>query len=178
MHIRPQVVGAVPPAPRGFHDLSYTVTANGTLAILRAEIDVWARYARQRYWDWRPDFDKGVRARLTVFDGQTETTGTPLLFKTPFVAFDRAANGNWIAADERCDEVTQNARVVSSQGKVIRHFQIGDAVEHLQCDGDDGVWVGYFDEAASQYSGLNRFNHEGRITWRSSSASTSPDVFD
>ena len=164
--------------PKGFHDLAYNITSDGKLALLRAEVDVWARLSVQCHWDFRPAFANGVRAHLSLFDGQSETAATAFTLDAPFVVFDHAADGNWIVADRRCRGGEQNARVLSPQGNIIRRFHIGDAIEHLQCDNEDGLWVGYFDEGQSGYHGLIRFNQEGQVTWRSSGPSANLDVFD
>jgi hypothetical protein len=177
--LRPSVVAPLPDPPAGMFDVAYAVTANGTLALLRADCDVHGNLRRtQSMWDFRQEFDKGVRARLSVFDGKLESTAFEFQLESPVPMLDQLPDGHWVIADRRCRFDEKNGRLLSPKGDLVRRFCLGDAIAHLQCDASGGIWVGYFDEAISkEFNGLIKFDSHGEMLWRSNS-NNADDIID
>ena len=103
-------------------------------------------------------FDDGRRCDVLTF-----------ALGTPFPILDRFGDGGWVIVDRRCAIGDQNARVLGPDAVERGRYCLGDGINHLQCDGENSVWVGYFDEGVYGNlpvgsSGLNRF----RPRWRAS----------
>lgn len=82
----------------------------------------------------------------------------------------RFSNGDYLLVEARETKKHPNAFICDKNGKFLRAFKIGDAVNKLIVDAKDRIWVGYFDEGVfggseiSQY-GLNRFDKNGRLEY-------------
>jgi hypothetical protein len=177
--LRPSIVAHLPDPPAGMFDIAYGITAAGTLALMRSDCDVCGNLLRYPHaWDFRKEFAEGVRARLSVFDGSSESTATEFRLEDPFSIADQLPDGHWVIASRRCGADDENAYVLSSKGDLLRRFSLGDAINHLQCDTSGAIWVGYFDEAR-ELQGLVKFDGHGRALWRSGlDDAEAIDIFD
>jgi hypothetical protein len=176
--IVPQKKLELPPPPKGWFSLSYSISFGGQLARMCTNTDV-KRLTRKRQGPYSSIIPAGTLARIDAFEEGRHFEGPAFELEAAFPIFDRLSDGRWIVTDSRCPVGTQNARIVESDGTIARRFCLGDGIAHIQCDADGGTWVGYFDEGifgnygwgqAGQpkpmgASGVNRFDDAGRITW-------------
>ena len=170
------------PAPSpGWFDYQYAVLADGSLAVIRTDIDILAEYAR---WQTLIQQDNGAtlrpdlwnrRARIYTFDGSTEVgpVEVPLGFSP---AVSRFPDGRWLLADSRSAEADQNARIYDPAGQELAAFNLGDGIAQMLCAPDGTIWVGYFDEGIFSgpnsdgswpvsSSGLAQFDAIGSVLW-------------
>ena len=168
----------LPEPSTGWFDYGYAVLMDGTLALVRTDLDVHAEYTRWRAqskrYNRRPKLWNG-RTRLSIFDGSVESEAieVPLGF-APVV--DRLADGRWLVAASRAAEGETNARLYGSDGTPAGAFAMGDGIEHIRCAADGTIWVGYFDEGVFggpntdgswpvSSSGIARFAPDGTVLW-------------
>lgn len=139
---------ALPLPPPGWFDLAYSVTQDGGIGILRCDQDWFSDAApRTELGDpARVSVRDGARGRLSRFDGVLESDFVETDLAYPFPAFDRLPGGDWVIANPRCAPGENNAAVISGSDSARRDFCLGDGIQHLQCDEQGTIWVGYFDE--------------------------------
>ena len=171
------VVAHLQTPPAGWYDVGYSLTAAGKIAIRRCDRDMHTDAMQRRLAPSSspPPYD-GVKSRLSIFDGQAENVA--IESSEWFGRCDQLPNGCWVLTG--CSGGDEwDARLLSPQGDLIRRFNIGNAVGHLQCDAAGAIWVGYFDYAAGDKFGLIKFNDRGQILWRADSNEIAlMDVFD
>lgn len=163
----------LPRVPPGWFDLSYTVTFDGKLAILRSNFDAlkeWRRHSKAggSRKEFRPPAN--AKASFVLFDGvkELEAVETALNFSFPF--FDRLSDGSWIVADN-IEGVphSPNAAVIGCGGEVLRRLELGCDIQQLQADPVGGFWVGYGDvgcfapEHGVEAGGVVRFDESGAV---------------
>jgi hypothetical protein len=169
---------SLPEPPIGWFDCGYAVLMDGALALLRADRDIHAEYAR---WRARKDVTepqpqlRDVRARISTFDGvaEREAIEVPLGF---WPAVDRLADGRWLLASTRAVHGETNGRLYAADGTPAGAIALGDGIEHVRCATDGTIWVGYFDEGVFcgqnkdgswpiSSSGIARFATDGTVLW-------------
>lgn len=178
--IQPKKRRALPPAEEGWFDVSFSGLPSGELAVLRADFDCRSAL-RQRHEILAQMRDPAVapvlppllrpdtRAQICVEGAMV--TRKPFALEVPFPKFDGLPGGKWIVSDARSSG-RANARILDRNSDILGRLNLGDGIEHLQCDTAGNIWVGYFDEGvfssenALGASGLNRFDEQGRITWQ------------
>jgi len=183
--LSPHIKAALPPASHGWFAREYTVLLDGSLARLEANFDIGGAMqlrheqamARQQPNGPWPPYPDGTRERIVTF-GPKPSISAEFLVDEIFAKFDRLSNGDWIVADCRCAVVESNARIIDENGNTVSHLLVGDGIEDLQCDADNKIWVGYFDEGIFGnngwgldgpppigQTGINCFNSSGAIVW-------------
>ena len=173
VRLEPPLFALMPAPPPGWFDVGYCVTLDRRLGILRCNFDPVAGMSKWKH-------EHPVIGRLSVFDGKAETEHIEFELPVRFPIFSRCASGSWVMADIRCRPGDANAVLLSSEGAIMRRFRLGDGIEHLQCDINDNVWVGYFDEGVFgndgwlqpgekwpvSAAGLVKFGPDGSVLWR------------
>lgn len=135
--------------------VTYTVFADGTLAVLTADGDLAGEHQRIRaafQTSVSPDppsrlIELGAIGTARIWTltegGWIERATFPL--ETPFPQFDRLSDGLWLVAASR-SRGEPNARVLAPDGLVLDRLTLGDGIEHLAIDAEDRIWIGWFDE--------------------------------
>ena len=76
----------LPEPSTGWFDYGYAVLMDGTLALVRTDLDIHAEYARWRaqskHYNRRPKLWNG-RMRLSTFDGSMESEATEVPQRSP-----------------------------------------------------------------------------------------------
>lgn len=171
----------LPEPPIGWFDYDYSVLMDGTLALIRTDLDIHAETAH-----WRARVKRGGtparpaglwsgRARLSTFDGRVEGCAMEVpLGRGPIV--DRLADGRWLMAASLSSHGETNAVLYAADGAPAGALAIGDGVSHVRCAPDGTIWVGYSDEGAFAMQGgdegrpissfgIARFAPDGRVLW-------------
>jgi hypothetical protein len=144
----PPVTTALPALPAGWHVVRFEVLHGARLAVIGADGDVRAA--------WLSDVEGktvGETARLaksgtakvwTVDDGAlVEQLAFPLF--DPFPMVEQFRDGRWLVSTAR-SAGHGNARILGVDGVEQRCIEIGDGINHVQIDDQDGIWVGWGDE--------------------------------
>ena len=169
--------------PAGLFDVSYSALMNGSLAVLRSDCDVlghWHHNLEKGFHD-KAILGKDAKGFLYISDGDLEWPVMEFPLESPFPLFDRRPNGEWIFVQSRCSFAEENAICYDPSGRVLRRFNVGDAVQHIQSDVNGMLWVGYFDEgfyrnkgwnksglrSSFDVTGLLQFNSDGQPVWAS-----------
>jgi hypothetical protein len=159
------LVAHLPTPPAGWHDVGYSLTSSGKLAIHRCTQDLHAHRMRRGDPSLPPLDVEGARHRCSLFDGRAESAGFEPPINMPYVACDLFPDGNWLIVGGGSTG-EENVCVLSPKGDLIRRFGIGGPLVSLQCDSAGAFWVGYRDEAVrSGFAGLIKFDASGRILW-------------
>ncbi|WP_343685666.1 hypothetical protein [Asticcacaulis sp.] len=175
------IFSSLPAPPPGWFDYQYAVLSDGSLAIVRTDIDILGEYTR--WWalaqkdssaTLRPDL-WNRQAKIYTFDGSAEDGPVEVpLGCSPAVS--RFSDGRWLLADSRSAEGHKNARLYDPMGQELAVFDLGDGIEQMLCAPDGTVWVGYFDEGVFSgpnsdgswpvsSSGLAHFDSAGSVLW-------------
>ncbi len=137
--------------PKDWHALHYTILADGTLAVLIADVDFSPEW--KRIVDAQGALDPPSRilamadagkARLLIWHDEGWQEGPCFPLEAPHPIFDRFTDGRWLIVASRTIG-TPNARMLSHDGVLAARFMLGDGIEHLGIDGADQIWVGWFD---------------------------------
>jgi hypothetical protein len=169
----------LPPSPHGWFEYGHSVLWDGTLALIRTDIDIWGLLAEHSHTARlyrRPASPKlwPCNLRLSVFDGQTEhciTTvrveGSPEVTMTP--------DGDWVISIWSRTPGVPEGLLVDQRGRTIRELNFGIGVEHLRCARDGTIWAGYGDvgvfsseddgKSLVSRGGIVRFSQEGTPLW-------------
>jgi hypothetical protein len=169
----------LPQVPAGWFEYGYSVLWNGTLALVRTDVDIWDRIKRHDYTGKRHGRHEPLKLwpcslRLSVFDGKKErhvTTvrvgGSPTVAMTP--------DGDWVISISSWNKDVPEGLLVDQRGRTIRQIKFGIGVEHLRCARDGIIWAGYGDVGvyASEYHGKSlvsrggvvQFSKEGMPLW-------------
>ena len=141
--------------PPGWQPICYAVLADGTLAMLAADIDLAGEHLRITaavQASVSPDppsrlFELGTTgtARIWMTSSAGWTEGPTFPLETPFPQFDRFSDGRWLIVASRSNGEA-NARVLAPNGAVLDRLTLGDGIQHVAIDAEDRVWVGWFDE--------------------------------
>ena len=161
---------SLPEPPTGWFEYGYAVLMDGTLALLRADHDIWAAL---RHWKvggargFLPKLWDG-HARLSIFDGRAESDAIEVqLGFSPIVS--RLADGRWLLAASRSARGEANGRLYATDGTASGTIALGDGIDHLCCAPDGTIWAGYCDEGIGSgpiSSGdIVRFDPDGRALW-------------
>lgn len=178
--IRPELFAELPSPPTGWFDVGYCVTIDGALGILRSNVDLPGEWHRSHISGKATPVTERKFGRLSAFDGRVETDLVEFELEQRFPTFDRLPDRSWIVADARCKPGAPNAVIISDAEEVTRRFPVGDGIEHLQCDLQGNIWVGYFDEGVFgndgwilpgrrwpiTASGLVKFGPAGEVLWQ------------
>ncbi|MEM8979820.1 MAG: hypothetical protein AAGD04_10070 [Pseudomonadota bacterium] len=108
--------------------------------------------------------DFGVLPAAQAFEG--------LRFRYPKV--QRFADGRWLVVDSRCQDGQTNGRLFAHNAKLIADICLEDAIRDIVVDGQNQIWVGYFDENPT---GLRAFNAQGHVFY-DFNASTDLDIYE
>lgn len=171
----------LPAAPPAWFDHRYAVLSDGSLAIVRTDIDIHAEYARwwrsvQQSGSAAPSPDVwGRTARICTFDGDRESDPIEALVGFCDVV-SRFSDRRWLIAASRTPEGERNARILDRSGFELVAFHMGDGIAHALCSPDGTIWVGYFDEGVFasintdgswpvSSSGIARFDGGGGVLW-------------
>jgi hypothetical protein len=148
-------VSEISSLPVGWQPVSRAILADGTLAVLGADVDLDSEHRRIHaalLASVAPDPPSRIRelaasatARIWIA-GPTGWTGGPTFpLETPFPIIDRFGDGRWLVVGARTS-VGPNARVLSADGTVLGRFMLGDGIEHVVIDQSNCIWVAWFDE--------------------------------
>jgi len=141
----------LPPPPNGYRADGYQVGVDGRLLALFSALDTEAAIA------------KGLLA-VAVGAGWRPLASFP--FAVHDTAFDATPDGCCVIAQLGSRSGEANTSVYFDGAKVGA-FHAGDFVNHLQCDGRGGIWIGYYDQAFGQaFSGIVRFAASGEVLSR------------
>lgn len=154
----------LPPLPVGWQLVTIAVLPDGSLGLLGTDVDLagaWGRVWRQETEPLAadsPDRPHLVAARgtgrLWRFDGTRLHNGPTVSLESPSLKLAGFPDGRWlIAATNGSDE--PNGRLLAPNGTLLGSMRLGDAIEYLSVDGDDRVWVGWFDEGI--FGNMDRF---------------------
>lgn len=138
----------LPDAPPGFSTWRYQVGIDGRVSAL------FGTFPRDRV---RAPSDAICAIAVLEHGAWREIASFP--FKGTGCAWDVAPDDWCVAAATRSASGESNATAFL-HGREIATFPLGDAIEHVQCDAEDGFWVGYFDESRDP-NGLARFVRNG-----------------
>ncbi len=141
--------------PPGWQPICYAVLADGTLAVLAADVDLAGEHLRiTAAFQASVSADPPSRlielcitgtARIWMAASAGWTEGPAFPLETPFPKFDRFSDGRWLVAASRSGGEA-DARVLAPDGVVLDRLTLGDGIEHVAIDAEDRVWVGWFDE--------------------------------
>ena len=162
------VIVKIPSLPSGWFAINSAILSDGRLAILGADEDLQAAFARQAAGEAKGEvlaIMKRAMARIWILHDDQLVLSAEFRFDDPFPLFDKFPDGRWIVAKSRSDG-GPNARILSSDGSEVRRIQLGDGIEHLKIDGEDTIWVGWFDEGVC-----------GNKSWKVESLEWPPSVY-
>lgn len=139
------------PPPDGYGVDRYQVGVDGRLLALFSALDTEAAIA------------KGLLA-VAVGAGWRPLASFP--FAVHDTVYDATPDGCYVIARLGSRSGEANASVYFDGAKVGA-FHAGDFVNHLQCDGRGGIWIGYYDQAFGQaLCGIVRFAASGEVLSR------------
>ena len=169
----------LPATPAGWFDYGCSVLWNGTLALVRTDVNFLDRIRGHNDGKKRRGRQELLKLwpcslRLSVFDGKTErhvTTvkvgGAPTVSMTP--------NGAWVISTCSRDPDVPEGLLVDQVGRTIRELQFGMGVNHLRGAGDGTIWAGYGDvgvyaseddgKSLVSKGGIVQFSQEGAPLW-------------
>jgi len=139
---------ALPRFPAGWHLVATAVLADGSLALVAADIDIaheWRRDSNGRVLGRPAEVAARATAKVWYFDGTALVDGPAFPLETPFANIDRFDDGRWLVVAPRTD-TGPNARVLAPDGACLARFMLGDGIEHVGVDRRGEIWVGWFDE--------------------------------
>lgn len=142
--------------PTGWQTLSHAILADGTLAVIGADVDLASEHGRihAALQTSSLPFDPPSRiselaasgtARIWTAASKGWTGGPAFPLETPFPSLDRFGDGRWLVVGART-LADANARVLAADGRVLDRLMLGDGIEHVAIDAADRIWVGWFDE--------------------------------
>jgi hypothetical protein len=146
---------SVPKLPVGWHVWRLAILSDGGLGIAGADQDLeacWKVAAAEGFatgkLELKSYFELAHQSEIRLFSvaGGRLNTGPSLQigwYHAPL--FDRFSDGNWLVVTARAGE-GPNARVIRPDETEENRFRLGDGIEHLGIDGQDRIWVGWFDE--------------------------------
>lgn len=148
----------LPGSPLGWNDYDYAVLNDGSLALVRIDLDFSEMSEQSQRGAW-----PHTRLRLSRLDNETEvdTTETPA---SMWPKVDRFTDGRWLVTAPRAGPGELNVCLYEAGGAPAGNFAIGDAVLHVSCTPGGTLWVGYFDEH-NERSGLAAFDAKGARVW-------------
>jgi hypothetical protein len=154
---------ALPRRQDGWHAIRHAVLADGHLAILQADADLFQADRTDRYHHTVGELCRiaaGARARIDLVSSEQFGEGPRFPLLDPFPVFDRLPDGRWVVASARTLH-GENARLLSPDGAEIRRIMLGDGINHLKIDDLSRIWVGWFDEGVF---GNTEWRYPG-LTW-------------
>lgn len=141
--------------PPGWQTVSHTVLADGTLAVISADVDLASEHRRiqaalQASSPLKPpsqlrELGASGTARIWTLAATGWMEGPTFPLETPFPIVDRFADGRWLVVGARILDGA-NARVLGPDGCVIARFILGDGIEYVAIDQSNRIWVAWFDE--------------------------------
>lgn len=171
----------LPAPPEGWCDFGYAVLLDGSLGVMRVDLDFQAAY---RQWQPRPDLRLGRQGpvRLSAFDGHAEGPVTEIGV-SPLTAFERLRDGRWLVAAHRARPGEVNAGLFDPNGSLDDNLVLGDAIEHVRCMRDGTIWVGYFDEGVGSGDpfsdqGIAQVSSGGELIWGLRAEASAPWMCD
>lgn len=172
----------MPSLPTGWSIAALAILSSGRLAIIGDDQEVVAHNHLASPVGFDPDAYearvRNARARLWTFDGSALTEQFDFPLESPFPAVDQLPDGRWVIVARRTLEET-NARLFDSGGTLLSRFMLGDGIQGVQCDGQDRIWVGWFDEGVfgntdwripgrewpPSSSAVAAFDSRGQVVW-------------
>jgi hypothetical protein len=136
----------LPALPDGWQVVTYAILADGNLAILGADTDLHAEWARFNVSKRTGDpygLAAKSNARVWTFEGNTLINGPRFPLEAPYPTFDRFQDGRWLVVGR---QETVNTRILAADGSEIRRIHLGHSIMRLKIDDADRIWVGWFDE--------------------------------
>ncbi len=165
--------------PDGWYQIRYQILIDGSLAVLGSSEDLNTAWKSDREGKTNGLFPRLLPKALgkiwVIIDGSLhEQVTMPLRYSFPL--FDRFDGERWLLVNARSDG-KGNARVLSNDGEELRTMELGDGIEHVQIDGLNRIWVGWFDEGVfgndqwripdlewpPSSAGVASFNAEGQL---------------
>ena len=153
----------LPLLPSGWHIVSYSVLANGSLGIMGSKFDVRTYHARvdaafrngAGHAQPASPFENGgsISARIWVFDGNHLTDGPAFPLEMDCPKFDRLPEGRWVVSPSRSGADPKSC-ILNADGDEVRRIHLGDGINHVQCDDAGRIWVGWFDEGIYKNQGF------------------------
>jgi len=144
------------PSISGWQPVCYAVLADGALAMMTTDVDLVGEHQRINA-AFRASTSPKPPSRLgelcakgnakiwTITPTGAWVAGPIFPLETPFPQFDMFGDGRWLVVASRTRE-DANARVLNSDGKILKRLMLGDGIEHVAVDGGHRIWVGWFDE--------------------------------
>ena len=141
--------------PPGWQPICYAVLADGTLAMLAADVDLAGEHRRiAAAFQASRSLDPPSRllelctagtAGIWIAASAGWIRGPSFPLETAFPKFDRFSDGRWLVVASRSGGEA-DARVLAPDGVVLNRLMLGDGIEHVAIDAEDRVWVAWFDE--------------------------------
>ena len=137
----------MPPLPEGWHVQSYDVLSDGCLAILGADIDIWAEFAKLRDSGLGgiPSSAAKATAKIWTFDGSSLAAGPIFPLHKPGLIVARFPDGRWLVCNSTCVE-RPSGRILSSDGDWIGSIELGYCVNNIKIDNASRIWVNWIDQ--------------------------------
>ena len=119
---------------------------------------------------WRDPARRVTAVLLARGDAVREVPIEPVIRYSPFI--QPLSDGGFVIVEStvaRTDDA-HNADRYDGSGRLVAQFLLYDGIEHLLADGEDRLWVGYFDEGifgngAHAAAGLCQFDASGQALW-------------
>jgi hypothetical protein len=147
-HLMPTTETSLPSLPKGWMPLKFRVLLDGRLAVLADDQDLIARIqAGPSVWA-EPYFQERcsrAKASIWILDDSRWQLQILVALETPFTVFDQFPDGRWLVVGTRTLG-GDNARILTSNGKLLRRITLGDGIADVQTDTSCRLWVSWFDE--------------------------------
>ena len=138
---------SLPAFPSGYSDPRFHIGVDGRLQAMLSTFDLTSAQAQMDHQlgAAQPTIPPDARSVVLVLDEVGWREVANFARRSYYYDFD-VAEDNWcIVAEPRCRPGDRNATAFVN-GVVTSRYCIGDGIQHLQCDIENGFWVGYFDE--------------------------------
>ncbi len=157
------------PLPTGWQPISYTIFADGTLALLSTNVDLAGEHQRvKRVLPSSPRLNPVSRLKALSSEGTAqvwtacssgwvEAFACPL--EKPYPIIDRFDDGRWLTADSGFDGGA-NARLFSRDGALLGRLRLGDGIQHIVTDASNRIWVGWSDQGTGGNGDWDVRGHE------------------
>jgi hypothetical protein len=160
----------LPTPPAGWHNYSYEVLSDGSLALIRVNKDFSSIAENLQGSTWSES-----KLRLSTFDGRHESLAA-VVPASRWPCVDRMANGHWVVAASRSGKDEMNINIFTSEGLLASQYSSGDGIRQILCGTDGRIWVSYSDEGIGgggstddtwtpARTGLAAFSPTGECSW-------------
>ena len=169
-----QHVSKIPPPPEGYDFVSASVSLKGEALFLYIEKKARSLVHRQTEDDGFaifpvPDMGAAFRYKLVLKDGEFSREFDLPPFEFAFPNVDVFADGSVVIVGSRCqwrskDDYDVNAMIVDMETGQQTRFLAGDGVQDIGVDGQDRIWISYFDEGVYGNFGWGSLDSKGLRT--------------